>query len=61
MRRFTSKDPSRFIEGHLVRSSNGKRYYRVSYDVCRHSWVCSCPAGVHGKNCKHVNRVKASL
>ena len=43
----------------LVRSSDGKRHYNVTFagrGDCDSvsTWECDCPAGTHGKTCKHI-------
>lgn len=45
-----------------VQSSNGKRRYNVTFEGRGDSdevslWGCDCPAGVHGKTCKHIRLV----
>ena len=45
-----------------VQSSDGKREYTVRYVGCSEDgfanlWECDCPAGTHGKTCKHVRNV----
>lgn len=51
-----------------VRSSDGKRDYSVRFEGCPEymnenvqTWSCDCPAGQHGKICKHINAVIAAL
>lgn len=39
----------------LVKSSDGRRYYVVSRE-----W-CTCPAGQHGKMCRHRKALEAVL
>jgi uncharacterized Zn finger protein len=46
-----------------VPSSDGSKNYTVSYRGYRgggdfvNTWECDCPAGQHGRNCKHVKLV----
>ena len=45
-----------------VRSSDGTRNYSVQFAGRGESdgvslWTCDCPAGQHGKTCKHINLV----
>ena len=45
-----------------VPSSSGSAIYTVTWvgrteDGFGHLWECSCPAGRHGKTCKHVRHV----
>ena len=45
-----------------VPSSDGTQSYTVRFvgrteDGCGLLWDCDCPAGRHGKTCKHVHRV----
>lgn len=42
-----------------MRSSDGQRRYTVV--VNPDGMTCSCPAGEHFVECKHVRRVKASV
>lgn len=39
-------------------SGDGQRRYTVAYNAGR--WSCNCPAGQHGRTCKHVNSVVMS-
>lgn len=45
-----------------VESSDGKTRYHVVFAGCGDSdgvflWECDCPAGIHGRHCKHIDAV----
>lgn len=49
---------------YLVPSSDGQSKYTVRFEGSPETmrpevrtWSCTCPAGEHGKTCKHINRV----
>jgi len=49
-------------EGHFeVPSSDGTHYYQVRHAgaINPHvdTWKCDCPAGEHGRTCKHIRAI----
>ena len=44
-------------ERYIIPSSDGSRKYTVAYSGCADGWAdtwqCDCPAGQHGRECKH--------
>lgn len=46
--------------GYLVPSDhqNGT-YYQVTWDAGEIAWRCTCPAGQHGKSCRHSRGVSS--
>jgi uncharacterized Zn finger protein len=49
---------------YAVSSSDGLRRYTVRFvgrteDGFGFLWECNCPAGEHGRHCKHIDRVAA--
>lgn len=62
-----AKIRTNFLEA-KVQSSNGIDWYDLKYDIPENQeeetndeqeriWICSCPAGQHGRLCKHVKLV----
>ncbi len=48
-----------------VKSSDGSTEYTIDFagspNAHVNTWTCSCPAGQHGKTCKHIRAVGQML
>jgi len=48
-------DSPRYKFGFGVASQSSGRIYKISFDVARLCWTCSCPGCIgHQKTCKHL-------
>lgn len=51
----TYDDSPRYKFGFGVASASSGRIYKISFDVSRLCWMCSCPGCIgHQKTCKHL-------
>jgi uncharacterized Zn finger protein len=58
------EDTGRLIEAFVESESKEGTFYKItglSYGNIRDNWTCTCPAGSHGRNCKHIKETKEKL
>jgi hypothetical protein len=47
-------DSARYKGGFGVRSASSNNIYKVSFDISRMAWVCSCRGAIMHGRCKHL-------
>ena len=45
----------RYKGGFLIPSSDGRRNYKISFDLAQLCWTCSCPGCISHGQCKHLD------
>ena len=55
------ENAGRIIEAYVESTTQDGIYYKVTGQIATEEWTCSCPAGRHRHECKHIYEVRNSL